>query len=75
MTEEKKKWMRQTSAVIKEIIHRSNYEPLMKTDANDQEQFDTRTMLLDLVLELKIFCNTIDNMLRYSNFIDNQTNS
>lgn len=72
MTQEKKKWLTQTARVINRIVNDNKYsEKVIQVQVNDPLFIDSCNYV-NLVSELREFCDTLQNMVKYAEMSEEQ---
>lgn len=71
MTNEKKKWLKQTAAVIKAIVEKRKYSKATLDVAPEDALFQDSCNFVGLVWDLQDFATTLENMVKYSEMSEN----
>lgn len=71
MTNEKKKWLKQTAAVIKAIAEKRKYSKATLDIKPDEPWFEESCNFIGLVCDLQDFAATLENMAKYAEMCEN----
>lgn len=71
MTNEKKKWLLQTAAVILAIVEKRKYSKATVDIAYDDAWFEESCNYIGLVCDLQDFAATLQNMVKYAEMSEN----
>ena len=66
MTNEKKKWHKQTAAIIKAIVEKHEYSQATLDIGPDDAWFKDSSNFIGLVCDLQSFAATLENMVKYA---------
>ena len=71
MTNEKKKWLKQTAAVIKAIVEKRKYSKATLDIGPDDAWFEDSCNFIGLVCDLLDFAEQLEIMVKYSEMSEN----
>lgn len=71
MTNEKKRWLKQTAAVVKAIVEKRKYSKATLDIAPDDAWFKDSCNFIGLVCDLQDFAATLENMVKYAEMSEN----
>lgn len=71
MTNEKKRWLKQTAAVVKAIVEKRKYSKATLDIAPEDAWFQESCNYIGLVCDLQDFAATLENMVKYAEMSEN----
>lgn len=71
MSNENKKWLKQTAAVINAIVERRKYSKATLLISPDDAWFEDSCNFIGLVCDLQDFAATLKNMVKYAEMSEN----
>lgn len=71
MTNEKKRWLKQTAAIIKAIVEKRKYSKATLDIGVDDAWFEESSNFIGLVSDMLDFAATLENMVKYAEMSEN----
>lgn len=72
MTNEKKKWLKQTAKVIKAIVEKRKYSKATLDIGPDDAWFKESCNFIGLVCDLQDYAATLENLVKYAEMSENE---